>query len=137
MLIFLHQLSKEVRICNRYFFFHWKNMFWVRRKDCKKGEVLAPFPANYFLKKNGLKIIFLHTAEAVDGWCSVKKVLLEIWQNSQENICGRVSLQLYWKRDSSAGVFLWILPKFLNTFSYRTPPIAASDTGIFENRFLF
>ena len=52
-----------------------------------------PFPANYFFKKNDLKIIFLHTAEAVDGRCSVKKVLLEIWQNSQENTCGRVSLR--------------------------------------------
>ena len=30
-------------------------------------------------------------AEAVDQRCSVKKVLLEISQNSQENICARVS----------------------------------------------
>ena len=47
-----------------------------------------------------------------------KKVLSEISQNSQENACARVSflikllawgLQLYYKRDSSTGVFLWIL----------------------------
>ena len=69
-------------------------------------EVLAPFPENYLSKKNALKIMFLHTAEAVGGRCSVKNVLLEIWQNSQENTCGRVSLQLYWKRDPGAGVFL-------------------------------
>ena len=38
-------------------------MFLVRRKDCKNGEVLAPFPANYFFKKIDLKIIFLLTAD--------------------------------------------------------------------------
>ena len=68
-------------------------------RTAKKGKVLAPFPANYFFKKNGPKIMFLHTAEAVAVRCSVKKVCLEIWQNSQENTYGRVSfsigLQLY------------------------------------------
>ena len=52
-------------------------MFKVRRKDCKKGEVLVPFPANCFVKKIGLKIIFLYTAEAVTWRCSVKKMFLE------------------------------------------------------------
>ena len=60
--------------------------------------------------------MFLHTAEAVAVRCSVKKVFLEIWQNSQENTCGRVSfsigLQLYWERDTGEGIFLWILPNF-------------------------
>ena len=59
--------------------------------------------------------------EAVTGSCSVKKVFLEIWQNSQENTCARVS-------------FLIKLPVFScefceiskNTFPYRTPPVAAS-----------
>ena len=55
-----------------------------------------------------------HT-EAVTWRCSVKKVFLEISQNSQENVCARVSfliklhasdLQILVKRDSSAGVFL-------------------------------
>ena len=47
--------------------------------------------------------------------CSVKKVFLEISQNSEENICARVSFlikQLYQKRDSGTGVFLWILRNF-------------------------
>ena len=53
--------------------------------------------------------------------CSVKKVFLEISQNSQENTCARVSfliklqasgLQLYYKRDYVTGIFLWILRKF-------------------------
>ena len=49
---------------------------------------------------------------------SLKKMLWEISQNSQENICARVSfliklgtadLQLQWKQDSSAGIFLLTL----------------------------
>ena len=54
-------------------------------------------------------------AEAVAQMCSVKKVFLEISQNSQENTCVRVSiliklqalgLQLYQNRDSVTVVFL-------------------------------
>ena len=54
------------------------------------------------------------TPEAVVQRCSVKKVFLEISQNSQENTCARVSfliklqasdLQLHQKRDSGTGVF--------------------------------
>ena len=54
-------------------------------------------------------------SEAVVQRCSLKNVLLEISQNSQENTCVRVSfliklqalgLQLYYKRDSGKGVFL-------------------------------
>ena len=50
--------------------------------------------------------------------CSVKKVFLEISQNSQENICARASiliklqasgLQLYQNGDPGTGAFLWIL----------------------------
>ena len=59
-------------------------------------------------------IELLDGAEAVPQRCSVKKVFLEISQNSQENICARVS-------------FLKICKISKNTFSYRTPPAAASD----------
>ena len=38
--------------------------------------------------------------------CSVKKVFLEISQNSKENACVRVSFQLYYKKGSDTGVFL-------------------------------
>ena len=59
--------------------------------------------------------------EAVAQKCSVKKVFLEISQNSQENTCAWVSflikllasaLQFYLKRDSGTVVFLWILQNF-------------------------
>ena len=59
--------------------------------------------------------------EAVAQRCSVKKVFLEISQNSKGNTCARVSfliklqasnLQLYQKRDSDTGVFRGILRNF-------------------------
>ena len=63
--------------------------------------------------------------ETVAGRCSVKKMFLNILQNSQENTCVRFSsliklqacgLQLYWKGDSDTGVFLWIFETYENTF---------------------
>ena len=60
-----------------------------------------------------------------------KKTFLEISQNSQENICARVSfliklqvsgLQLYLKRDSSTGVFLWLFKTF-NLISLNMIPL--------------
>ena len=59
--------------------------------------------------------------EAVIRGVLLKKVFLEISQNSQENSCARVSfliklqalgLQLYLKRDSGTGVFLSVFAKF-------------------------
>ena len=56
--------------------------------------------------------------EAATRGSLCKIVFLEISQNSQENNCATVSfliklqtlgLQLYSKRDSATGVFLWIL----------------------------
>ena len=46
--------------------------------------------------------------------CSVKKVFLEFTiQNSQENACARAAgQQLFKKRDSGTGVFLWIMRIF-------------------------
>ena len=52
--------------------------------------------------------------EAVPQTCSVKKVFLEISQNSQENTCARVFSK--------------------NTFFYRTPLEAASDRGNREKK---
>ena len=58
--------------------------------------------------------------EAVTRKCSVKKVFLEILQNSQENTCARVSF-------FGHNVFSCELCEISkNTFSYRTPPVAAS-----------
>ena len=66
--------------------------------------------------------------EAVVQRCSVKKVFLEISQNSQENTCARVSFLIkFIKKETLAQVFsceFYEISK--NTFSYRTPPVAAS-----------
>ena len=44
-----------------------------------------------FFKGAGNAKLGLRNSEAVDWRCFVKKVFLEIWQNSQENTCARVS----------------------------------------------
>ena len=77
-----------------------------------------------------------------------KKVFLEIGQDSQENTCDRVSFSI--KLKFAELRLATLLKKRLwrrcfpvnfaiskNTFSYRTPPMAASDIGIFENSFFF
>ena len=62
-------------------------------------------------------------------------MFLEIWQNSQENTCVRVSPLLkpeacnfIKKRDSGTGVSCEIREISKNTFFYRTPLVAASVT---------
>ena len=77
--------------------------------------------------------------------CSVKKVVLKISQNSQENTCARViflvKLQVlaynFIKEETMAQVFSCESCKiYKNTFSYRTPPVATSD-NFSVNKFLF
>ena len=71
-----------------------------------------------------------HWREAVVQRCSVKKVLLEISQNSQENTCARISflIKLQAKKEILAQVFSCEFCEISkNTFFYRTPLVAASD----------
>ena len=80
--------------------------------------------------------------EAVAQWCSVKKLLLEISENSQKNICAIIAFltklqawnfikkeTLAWnfiKKETLAQVFSCEFCKISkNTFFYRTPPAAA------------
>ena len=75
--------------------------------------------------------------EAVARRCSVKKVFLKITQNSKENTCVRVfffdkvaSLRpaTLLKKETLAQVFSCEFCEISkNTFSYRTPPMAASE----------
>ena len=62
---------------------------------------------------------------------SIKKVLWEISQNSQKNICARISfliklnsvdLQAHWKRFFRVGVFVWNLRNLLEHLFRRAPP---------------
>ena len=77
-----------------------------------------------------------HFTEAVAQRCSVKKVFLEILPNSRENTCARVSFLIklqaetcsFIKKETLAQVFSCEFCEISkNTFSYRTPPVAASD----------
>ena len=82
--------------------------------------------------------MFPFYTEAVDQRCSVKKVLLEIPQYSQENTCDWVSFFKnvacltpkacnFIKKDTLAQVYSCEFFKFSkNTFPYRTAPVATS-----------
>ena len=57
-----------------------------------------------------------------------KRVFLEISQTSQENTCVRASFLIKLKKETLAQVFPCELCEISkNTFSYITPPVAASD----------
>ena len=73
--------------------------------------------------------------EAVAGRCSVKKVFCEMLQNSQENTYATVSFLIkfqvwacnFIKKETLAHALSCEFCKIsTNTFSYRTPPVAAS-----------
>ena len=65
-------------------------------------------------------------SEAFSQKCSVKKMFLEISQNSQENTCSS-GLQIYFKKKTRAQVFSCEFCEVSkNTYSYKTPLVAAS-----------
>ena len=70
--------------------------------------------------------------EAIIQRCSLKKVFLEISQNSQESICQSLFLikrkETFFnkKRDSGTGVFCEFFEISKNTFLHRTHPEVAS-----------
>ena len=70
------------------------------------------------------------SAEAVIQRCSVKKVFLEISQNSRENTCARVSFLINSiKKETLAQVFSCKFCEISkNTFFHRTPLVAASGS---------
>ena len=77
---------------------------------------------------------FVFYIQAVAQRCSVRKVFLEISQNSQENTCARFSFLIklqtpatLLKKEALAQVFSCEFCEISkNTFSYRTPRVAAS-----------
>ena len=121
----------------------WGHAFSITKKgyeSTRKGhiyEALATMFSNighleYYILPNGLCFL-----EAVVLRRSVKKVPLEISQNSQKNACASVSFLIklqaepeacsFTKKESMAQVFsselCWI---FKNTYFYRAPLVAAS-----------
>ena len=78
--------------------------------------------------------------EAVARRCSVKKVFLEISQNSQENTFARVSflIKLTFLIKTLAQVFSFEFCEISkNTFFHRTPLVAASEMNILDTEGLF
>ena len=80
--------------------------------------------SNWDRKLTGLKIFRSEYLEAVDQRCSVKKVFLNISQSSQEKTCARVFFLLKKRLVQVLSSEFCDISK--NTFSYRTPPVAAS-----------
>ena len=79
-------------------------------------------------------ILLLLWLKAVTNRCSVKKVFLEVLQNSKENTCARSSFLIklqalacnFIKKETLTQVFSCEFCEISkNTFSYRTPPLAA------------
>ena len=74
--------------------------------------------------------------EAVAQTCSVKKVFLEISQNSQENTSARVSLlnkvaDRNFIKNSLAQVFSCEFCEISKTiYFYKTPPVAAPEYNL-------
>ena len=87
-----------------------------------------------FCSLSGLSQIVVNFVfqEAVAQTCSVKKVFLEISQNSQENTCARDSFLMklqcnFIKKEALAQVFSCEFCEISkNTFLYRTTLVAAS-----------
>ena len=87
---------------------------------------ISNFNLIYFklISNNGVLILSLKKATVPrpsQRRCPVKNLLLKMLQNLQKKTCVRASilnkveglnLQLYFKKDSDAGVFLWILRSF-------------------------
>ena len=75
---------------------------------------------NHFLCRQYLELWlpYLGIPEAVTQTCSVKKVSLEVPQNSKENTCA-----ISWE--------FWEISK--NSFFYKTPPVATSGIPIFQD----
>ena len=93
----------------------------------------AFFMASYFLEP--LQRDTCLQTEAVVWMCSVKALLLEISQNSQENTCDRASFLINLQAEACNFIIKETLAQVVscefceiskNTFFYRTPPVAAS-----------
>ena len=100
--------------------------------SCEFCELLK----NSCFAEDPQRLVLKQQTEAVVQRCYVKKVFLEISQNSQENTCARVSFFIKFQ----AGACKFIKKETLaqvsscefceiskNTFFYRTPLVAASD----------
>ena len=132
-----------MRNCNQYhYFFSLKKYVLSQKKGLQKRGGSSAFPSKLFFKKNwSQNHIFTHCRNSRREMFCKKGVLRNLakftgkhlWQslffNKVKDLIEKETLSQVFSCD-----FCQISK---NTFSYRTPPMAASDTGIFENSFFF
>ena len=130
-----------MRNCNQYVR-NYKKCVLSQKKGLQKRGSFSAFPSKLFFKRNwSQNHIFTHCRSSPpEVFC--KKIFLRnlakftakhLWQSLFFNkVAGLI------EKETLAQVFSCEFCQISkNTFSYRTPPMAASDTGIFENSFLF
>ena len=80
-------------------------------------------------KLNGCSFqqVLQQNSEAVVQRCSVKKVLLKISQNLQENACARVAFLIKFSRLWHRCFLVNFAKVFKSTFFYRTPSVVAFE----------
>ena len=115
----------------------WVPTFRKSIKNCFVMRDIILKSVNRCTNQSATFRIFLifNSSEAVVRRCSVKKMFLEISQNSQENSCARDSVlitlqalcQILFFKSLSHRCFPVSFAKFLRTsLFYTTPPVAAS-----------
>ena len=88
------------------------------------SDEMKPFQFDH--RCGSFRVVIQRKRETVTQRCSIKKVFLEISENSQENIFVIVSFLI--KKETLAQVFsceFFEISK--NTFSFRIPPVTASE----------
>ena len=113
------------------------NVEFLLAQMCLLFLHISCFTNQLYISAIKLDTMCVH-AEAVTRRCSVKKVFLEISQNSQKNACVRVSFLIklqasacnFIKKEALAQVFPREFCQISkNTFSYRAHPVTASVHG--------
>ena len=108
-------------------------IIYVFLKETDPGPLAASKMDSFMTIVDALKLDLARSTVAQR--CSVKKVFLEISQNSQENTCARVSFLITLqattcnviKKETLTQVFFCEYCEISkNIFFYRTPPVAAS-----------
>ena len=137
-----------MRNCNQYhYFFSLKKYVLSQKKGLQKRGGSSAFPSKLFFKKNwSQNHIFTHCRSSRREMFCKKGVLRNLAKFTEKHLWQSLffnkvaGLQLSWKKKQKtlAQVFPCEFCKISkNAFYYTTPPMAVSDTGIFENSFLF
>ena len=99
MLIFLHQLSKEVRNCNRFlFFFSLKKYVLSQKRGLPKRGGFSAFPSKLFKKKWSQNHIFTHCRSSCQEVFCKKGALRNLAKFTGKHLWQSLSATLLKKR---------------------------------------